>query len=334
MSERGELLASIANTTKDYRAGEIDTPTPEHVDKWVKQFAEDCQVLLLRELDHVFKETYLTRDWISGWLSKLVENEKLAGEDPCDFWEKAHFLRIQQNGHSQEEMLELFDESLEKQCGITIENCGKAGGDYIYIDDVMFTGSRVGNDLEAWIQDDAPEKATVQVVVAAIHTLGEYLVGKRLKGAIAASEKEITIHYWRARTIENRKYCKNDSEVLWPAVIPDDNDVRDYLAQPQKFPFELREAGGKLGPFSCEKGRQLLESELLLAGVSIRGLSQNPKNILRPLGFGPFGLGFGSMLVTFRNCPNNCPLALWWGDPAATSGPFHWYPLLPRKTYA
>ena len=150
MSERGELLASIANTTKDYRAGEIDTPTPEHVDKWVKQFAEDCQVPLLRELDHVFKETYLTRDWISGWLSNLVENEKLAGEDPCDFWEKAHFLRIQQNGHSQEEMLELFDESLEKQCGITIENCGKAGGDYIYIDDVMFTGSRVGNDLNGF----------------------------------------------------------------------------------------------------------------------------------------------------------------------------------------
>lgn len=34
-------------------------------------------------------------------------------------------------------------------------------------------------------------------------------------------------------------------------------------------------------------------------------------------------LGFGSMLVTFRNCPNNSPLALWAGDP--------WYPLFPRK---
>ena len=63
-----------------------------------------------------------------------------------------------------------------------------------------------------------------------------------------------------------------------------------------------------------------MESELLIAGVSIRDLSQNPKDILPPLAFGPFGLGFGSMLVTFRNCPNNCPLALWWGDPDATSG--------------
>ena len=35
-------------------------------------------------------------------------------------------------------------------------------------------------------------------------------------------------------------------------------------------------------------------------------------------------LGFGSLVVTFRNCPNNAPLALWAGDP--------WYPLFPRRT--
>ncbi len=35
-------------------------------------------------------------------------------------------------------------------------------------------------------------------------------------------------------------------------------------------------------------------------------------------------LGFGSLVVTFRNCPNNAPLALWVGDP--------WYPLFPRTT--
>jgi hypothetical protein len=333
MSERSNLLESIAKTINDYRAGEIEAPTPEHVDRWVTQFPKDVQVPLLRELDHVFKETYLTREWISDWLGKLVTSKELAGENPCAFWAKAHFLRIQQNGHSQEEMLELFDETLKKQCGLTLDECGKTGGDYIYIDDVMFSGSRVGNDVAEWIKDDAPKIATVHVVVVAIHALGEYFVKKRLNEATAASEKKVTIHYWRAINIENRKAHKDDSEVLWPAVIPDDPNVGDYLAQPQKFPFEPRQAGGKLGPFSSEKGRQLLESELLIAGVGIRGLSQNPKSILRPLGFSPFGLGFGSMIVTFRNCPNNCPLALWWGDPEATSGPFHWYPLFPRKTY-
>ena len=79
----------------------------------------------------------------------------------------------------------------------------------------------------------------------------------------------------------------------------------------------------------------MLERELLLAGMHIRSLSQNPSPALRPLGFGPFGLGFGSTIVTYRNCPNNTPLALWWGDPQAEPAhPFaRWYPLVQRRTY-
>jgi hypothetical protein len=74
---------------------------------------------------------------------------------------------------------------------------------------------------------------------------------------------------------------------------------------------------------------------MVLAGVRIRSFSQNPSAALRPLGFGHFGLGFGSTIVTFRNCPNNAPLALWWGDPKASAAhPFNkWYPLFQRKTY-
>jgi hypothetical protein len=35
-------------------------------------------------------------------------------------------------------------------------------------------------------------------------------------------------------------------------------------------------------------------------------------------------VGFGALIVTFRNCANNCPLGFWVDDP--------WYPLFPRKT--
>lgn len=333
MTERQQLLESIATTTADYRAGDLATPTPEHVDRWIRQFDKAVQVPMLREIDHVFKQTYLKKELASGFFSNLVKNKKLSGNSPCEYWAKAHFLNIQQNGHSQQEILKLFSEKLAEQCHINTSDCGKKGGDYIYLDDVMFSGNRIGNDLSEWISNHAPAKATIHVVVIAIHAGGEYQVGKRLKQAIQDSGKSIEIHYWRAVNIENRKYYKNNSEVLWPATIPDDDLVAEYVAQPHKFPFEPRSPGGKLGPFSSEEGRQLLESELLKAGVKIRGLSHHPKDVMRPFGFSPFGLGFGSMIVTYRNCPNNCPLALWWGDPDATSGPFHWYPLFPRKTY-
>ena len=38
LTERRNLLTSITNTIKDYRAGEIPEPTPDHVDQWINQF--------------------------------------------------------------------------------------------------------------------------------------------------------------------------------------------------------------------------------------------------------------------------------------------------------
>ena len=135
----------------------------------------------------MFKETYLQRELVSGFLSHLVTNEKLAGADPCAFWRKANFLQIQINGHSQEEMLVLFDENLREHCCFGTDGCGDAKGDFIYLDDVMFSGSRVGNDLETWIIRHAPANAIIHVIVAAIHTSGEWLVGQRLRKVITHS---------------------------------------------------------------------------------------------------------------------------------------------------
>ena len=83
--------------------------------------------------------------------------------------------------------------------------------------------------------------------------------------------------------------------------------------------------GGSNSLFSSEEARNLLEQEFLKAGVKIRQECPNLGDTQRPLGHSTLvTLGFGSLLITFRNCPNNAPLALWVGDP--------WYPLFPRTT--
>ncbi len=335
MSERDDLLASILNTVGDYRSGEIAAPTPEHIDRWVNQFQLGVQIPMLREIDHVLKQTYLSREIVSAFLKKLVTNEKLAGSAPRDFWHKTNFLRIQAQGNSQTEFLSLFDTALESEYGFRTNGCGESGGHFVYLDDAMFSGNRAGSDLEKWIREDAPSQTTVHVIVMVIHTLCEYQVKDRLGKVLTEAGKDIQIKYWRSLTIENRKYYKNEAEVLWPADLPDDDELNAYLAMPHKYPFEPRDPGGNIGHFSSEEGRQLLENQFTLAGIKIRNFSHNPSDALRPLGFSPFGLGFGSMIVTFRNCPNNCPLALWWGDTEAReSHPFsNWYPLFPRETY-
>jgi hypothetical protein len=337
MNERRTLLQSLATTITDYQAGEIEAPTPQHVDRWLKQFDEPVQLPLLRELDHVLTRTYFSRKEVVKFLRGLARENKLAGASPCKYWTKAQFLRIQQNGHSQEEMLTVFDEVLQRTCGFTTTQCSATGGDFIYLDDAIFTGGRVGEDLAAWIQDKAPKQAVVHVVVVATYTFAEYKMPQRIRQVATEQNKGITLKVWRIAAFENRLISRDTSEVLWPTEVPEDEELKAYLDGEKKFPFKPRKAGGKTEHkiFSSEQGRQLLERELLLAGMRIRSFSQNPSRALRPLGFSPFGLGFGSMIVTFRNCPNNCPLALWWGDPnASPDHPFSkWYPLLPRKTY-
>lgn len=335
MTERDNLLASVASTISTYRAGDLPTPTPQHVDRWVSQFTPAIQLDFLHEFDHVIKQTFFTKASVLTFLAKLVQNTGLAGADAASYWARANFLRIQKSGQSQKEMLTLFGDCLKEQCGLDIAKCGDANGDYIYLDDVLFTGGRIATDLQAWISTRAPAKAVVHVIVMALHSSGHYyLTSSRLKKAIAASGKDIKIQFWRALVLENQKYRKNDSSVLWPATIPNDGAVQAYIASEKTYPLEPRQVGGALGVFSSEAGRQLLEQEFLIAGVKIRSLTQTPKDFVRPLGNGNFGVGFGSMIATYRNCPNNCPLAMWWGNPADTSGALHWYPLLSRKTYS
>ncbi|MDO9032257.1 MAG: hypothetical protein Q7V09_17670 [Hydrogenophaga sp.] len=336
MKSRTELLASIAITIQDYRAGEIAQPTPEHVDRWVSQFNAAVQLPLLAEVDHVLDKTYFSRDVVTGFFANQIQNQKIAGADACAFWQNANFLDIQGHGESQSQILRLFNEALVEKCGISVAECGSEQGPFFYLDDVLFSGGRLGSDLRAWVQESAPTKAAVHILVIGTHRFGEWKTLEGLKEAANDAGKDISFSCWAAIRFENRKSYKNKSEVLWPAVLPNDAALAAYMALEERWPFETRAVGGVLENkvFSGEAGRQLIEQELLLAGVKIRAGCQEPKKSMRPLGFSPFGLGFGSTIVTYRNCPNNAPLALWWGDPTATSGAMHWYPLLPRKTYA
>ena len=330
MTERRDLLVSIAATTADYREGDLAAPTPEHVDRWMNQFDAAVQLPILREMDHVLKRTYFSRNATRSFLGGLFQTGKLAGDDPCAFWKGVKFLDIQGGGASQTQMLALFNKLLNKKCGFEVANCGKDAEVYVYIDDATFTGNRIKQDIENWIASDAPERATVHIIVIALHTGARYYAEHHHKGNIlkAARDagKKIDFHWWCALELENQKAHTNSSDVLRPIRISDDKAVTEYVGAMTYKPY-LRTAGqvGGKGIFSSDEGRQLLEEEFLKAGVRIRKMCPNLNKYQRPLGNMLLEtLGFGSLIVTFRNCPNNAPLALWAGDP--------WYPLFQRTT--
>jgi len=326
MSERQTLLASIAQTIQDYRDGSLPKPITDHVDRWVQQFDADVQLPILREMDHVLKNTYFSKENVSKFIRGAIHTAKLTGPNPKDFWRSANFLDIQGGGDSQTDMLALFSEVLQEEFGIGIEDCGQGNDVFIYLDDGIFTGNRVRRDLEGWVRDFAPAQAKIHVVCIAEHSGGRYYANGKIQEVIRAAGKQIEITWWCAIELEDRKAYSAMADVLRPTVIPDDQAVQDYVAGMQYQPT-LRAPGspGAAGLFSSDAAKTLLEQEFLKAGVRIRQMCPNLGATQRPLGHMTLEtLGFGSLIVTYRNCPNNAPLALWVDAP--------WYPLFPRTT--
>lgn len=335
MSKRKIHIASIAEELKTYRSDELGELIEEHVERWVQQFTEEHQLTLLEELDHIFKESFVSEKSIKEFLKDMIETTELVGDDPHAFWKAANFLSIQRKGQSQKAMLEIFANCLVENLGIQMTETGSEDETFIYLDDITFTGSRVYNDLSEWVKDSAPDRAILHVIVAVTYT-GSYYFENRLREMIGQSSKRIDLHYWFWIILENRKNQRNASNVLWPASLPQSDDIQNFIATHcNEYSFALREAKkDPQWPFKTEEGRQIVEQEFLKAGLKIKGMAKKTSESLRPLGFSPFGLGFGAMIATYRNCPNNAPLALWWGDREAKSGALNWYPLLPRKTYS
>lgn len=324
MAKLNDAAAKVAEIITDYRAGEVPTPDRQHVLKWVSQFGEPVRLPILEELSHVLSHTYLSKSDAKKFLRGVAQTKDLVGENPCEFWSKANIMDLQLAGSSQSEVRELFGDVLKKMCGFGLDGTGNGTKTYIYLDDGVFTGNRVRRDLEAWLPT-APQSAKVHVIAFADHA-GNYFARQKMEEAISASGKDIKVKWWHLIQLEDRKTYTDNSDVLRPASIPADKHVAEYVTG-MRYKPHLRTPGktGALGIFSCEAGRNMLEQEFLKAGAKIRSDCPLLGPSQRPLGHSTLEtLGFGSTIVTFRNCPNNAPLALWAGDP--------WYPLFPRKT--
>ncbi|MFT4277175.1 MAG: hypothetical protein QM576_12525 [Rhodopseudomonas sp.] len=327
MTEHEKLLAAVAATIADYREGEIVRPDAAHVEKWLAQFDEQVRAPLLAEMQHVLGKTYISKAHVTAFLAALVTNANLTGGDPKTFWRATKFLNIQTRGYSQRDFLTIFALPLKAATGLDLAQCGTGcPSRFLYLDDGLYSGNTILNELKTWITNEAPVAAQVFVVTIALHRGGQFYARTRLEAHAKAAGKNVQFHWWRLVELEDRKTYINNSDVLRPKRVPDDERVKKYVMGFQHQPI-LRGADsvGDLKVFSTSAGRDLLEQEFLKKGCYIREASGNFNVYARPLGNMVLEtLGFGATIVTYRNCPNNAPLAFWAGKP--------WYPLFPRNT--
>ncbi|SOS36833.1 hypothetical protein CFBP6411_05476 [Pseudomonas syringae group genomosp. 3] len=327
MSERQVLIAQLLAIIVDYKQDRIDEPDEAHVKRWLAQFDGDVQLDVLRETVHVLEQTYFSKDKVEEIFSGLIYDDDF-GDDAAEFWSEACLLDIQQGGNSQRDLVQMFSRLVAEEFGeeVSVNSCDASN--YFYLDDAVFSGNRLLADVAAWINDSAPRSAELYIVVIAMHSYGNFNVGKRLDKVIAESGKNIRYHWRFVIEFEDRLRYNSDSDVLRPKNAPDNQDVTNYISEMSRAPeYRVGNNRGGHAIFSSAAGRNLIEQQFLIAGAKIRRICPNLPTRHRPLGYNSLEmLGFGSMFVTYRNCPNNAPLALWVGDP--------WYPLFPRSTNA
>ncbi|PTP99715.1 phosphoribosyltransferase-like protein [Vibrio sp. ZF 223] len=333
--EHNQLCEAISQIILGYADNCYGNNDAAHVNRWVEQFDECERQLVLEETLHVLQNQYITRDKFTELVSTVIDFDKIHGGNPRDFWQNASLLQIQLNGNSQSELNDIFSNILQDkyQVGSIINNRSL---NYFYIDDFIFSGNRLYSDLSDWFERESPRDCKLNIVTLGYYTSGQYSTECRLKELFA--DRNIALEFYRYEecTLENRLRYRNSSERFWPTEnVLDDTTVQAYVEE-KRPNFTYREVTVHENKVFSSDRREQYEKIMLKYGIKIVGFPRTNSAVVKPLGYDTYRtFGFGSAVFTFRNCPNNNPLAFWWGDPEAPEyHPFSkWYPLLQRTTY-
>ncbi|QQE66315.1 hypothetical protein GFS31_30130 [Leptolyngbya sp. BL0902] len=342
-NQRQTLLQSIATIVADYRQGEIAAIDPNHIDRWVRQFSEfgfddEAQIIILGEMERILKSYYISRICAQSFLTNVLTSQKLFGDNPAATIRNAQFLQIQRKGNSQHDLLALCEPILQSKYGLSLRDCGSSPAIYIYFDDCLYSGNTAWRDVNAWMPN-AAKGTTLHLIFFAFHTEGLRYSRRQIESE--AQKYDVNIKFWRLHKFHNSRWNPSQFDCFWALQTSGDEFIDRYLKEiderrqnsNRSLPDLFRPANmpkqDKI--FSSAVARNLIEYAFLKVGAYIVSLPRNPNASMKPLGYDYFdSLGFGAIFITYRNIANNCPLALWWGDPHKAYPLNTWYPLFPR----
>lgn len=344
------LLRSLAETIADYRQNEIPSITPAHIERWLSQFESKDQPIILAEMDRLMKRFYFSNQRVKAYLRKFIGDHIVGTQKPLSVLPYTHFLCIQTRGNSQRALLEIVDEIIQEDYGLSLASCGIDGAQtYVYIDDCIYTGSKARYDLSegeytaAWILREAPPQCNLIIYHVGIHVEG-FNYARRYVMEVAR-KKKLKVTWKFSFLIDNTRSLNSRVEFLWPVQPGTSLAVTSYVSRLSGL-FTQRgwstndiyrpaDIPKQETVFSSPAARNMVDQAFLKKGLQIITASRSPAESMRPLGFAKINvLGFGTLFTTYQNIANNCPLVLWWGDPKmpVTHPLGSWYPLFPRKT--
>ena len=341
-----ELVEKLAHILGDYRKRQSHWVTPQRVSRWIDQFSPADRLTIMTEMVAVFGRLYMSynrsQSALKKYLSKLILER--ANGDVRRFLFETYFLETQtdpDDGCSQSEMIDLANEVLRRDGYYPVKTIRRGLHDrrarqYVYLDDALYSGTKLINDLvspeRGWITSYNGPPTTLYIYTLIGYTAGQQHVLDHI--VPIASSKGIAIQLDCARKLVNNRQSVHRFDCLWPHCDYDSLSARQYaetLRAERRRQEPLAYDDGIYRPydplpretlFSSPEARRVVERAFLLRGLELRQRTQY--TWIRPLGFDKSAtLGFGTLAIPYRNCPNNAPLVLWW----SAGG---WQPLLHR----
>ncbi|URO00934.1 hypothetical protein NB069_08730 [Leclercia adecarboxylata] len=328
-----KLKESISSTLSDYRHVPPGGMNAEHVSRWIDQFDPADRRFILEETDRILSRGYIAKKDYKRIIRELVEDEKNK-----EVFDDSAFLNIQEDGFSQNELIEeLGDKYPDELYTVTRESSRRwvtSFKRFIYFDDVCFSGRKAYDDLSWLIYKFDLKDVKILLHFLSGHTFASWNIRKEIESAFPGRNISIIVNEGEFGDVENRLKYNASSGVFWP--VEQNVIIPKWINEPKKFTGACRDGFVSGDDFPDERRRNKFESILTATGFEILRHSDNIKKGIKPLGFSTFpGVGFGGTTFTYRNCPNNVPLAFWWGNYERSGGRALacWYPLMKRIVY-
>lgn len=332
------MISQIQKILADYHCDSSPKfiMTEKHIESWINQFEESDREFILSEFLHILKQgVYISKDRSKRLLIENLNelSSKLKYNSFPDFLRESVFIHTQIEGKSQNVLLNLLDQELILQYGISVNDCGVTiQKNYILVDDILATGKTILSDTRIWMQqqDHLKTFASNNFKFCAVLFCQHVWAGERIRWSLKKQFNEDAFTNSN-KFIINSNYLIDDNKKSFKCsfnfALPIKSDLKwdTYLAniegavnyedrayrdsnQPQKEVF-----------FSSFENRNRLEAIMLNKGIEIISKIQDEskRKNHRPLGkanptYKTFGTG--TLFFTWRNISNTCPIVFWWNN--------------------
>ena len=345
-------LSKLKGIISNYRKDELSIPLDEkHILKWLHQFNDADQDIILYETIHIFESWYFTKVDMVDFLKKVVLflQKELGFSSQIDVYMNCVFSNNQQNGESQNALIRMLSEIASEEDSEIRNTVRNDDRFVVYVDDGLYSGNRAIKDIENLIKT-VPLGSTIYAFYFCATSFGIDNVQDKLN--LLAKERSVTIKIFRNKIIENQIFTQKDyaaemceesyftiHKCLWPSIF----DLQQPEAIEQINYFQNKSGAKEIyyrnnvwlndkGVFSSLKNRNIVEKAFLLKGIEIYQYCSAISG-LYPLGKGNCStFGTGTFCAFENNISNTCPLVLWWGNIEPKGNILDkWYPLLPRR---